>query len=157
MCWISPLWTTFLTKNILWTVTFNNKTTIWTVFFRARAHISLIQKVMFEHQLLKCVNLKRLRLLFLYSLMLDYNIVAILNVLILCAFLKRTSNFDNRSEKLVLKLFNDPADDAWVTTSSNRSIIQAITFVDFFIQGFSGGIELWVANAAILHFCGLWW
>ena len=82
--------------------------------------------------------------------MLNNNIVALLYVLVLCAFLIRTSYFDDGSEKLVLKLLNHPADHARVATSPYHSIIQAVTFVDFFIQSFNGRIELRVANAAIL-------
>ena len=82
--------------------------------------------------------------------MLNNNIVALPYVLVLCAFLIRTSYFDDGSQKLVLELLNDPADDARVATSPDQSIFQAVTFVDFFIQGFKGRIELRVANAAIL-------
>jgi hypothetical protein len=87
--------------------------------------------------------LKRFRfLLFLFYLMLNYNIVAILNILVLCALIIRTSYFDSRREKLVLKLLNNPAYDAGVTTSFNQSFINAFTFLDLLIQSFYGGIEI---------------
>ena len=54
--------------------------------------------------------------------MLNNNIVALPYVLVLCAFLIRTSYFDDGSQKLVLELLNDPADDARVATSPDQSI-----------------------------------
>ena len=81
--------------------------------------------------------------------MFNYGIVATLYVLVHCALLMRASDFDNRGEELVLKLLNDPADDAGVATSANHSIFKAFTFVDFIIQCFFGRIKGRIADAAI--------